>query len=280
VSATAVWLDGALVAPDEARLSVFDHGVTVGDGVFETLKVAGGQPFAVRRHLERLGRSARALGLDLPVTDATLRGVLGEVVAASGLADARLRITLTAGVTPLGAGRGGTRPQPTLVVAAGPLDPWPADTEAITAPWPRNERSPIAGVKTTSYAENVVILAEAHKVGASEALVPNTRGDLCEGTGSNVFVVLGGRLLTPPLLAGCLPGVTRALVLELLPDADEENIPMAALADADEVVLTSSTRGVQAVRALDGRPLPGADGPVARRAAAALADLAARDVDP
>jgi branched-chain amino acid aminotransferase len=280
VSATAVWLDGALVAPDQARLSVFDHGVTVGDGVFETLKVAGGQPFAVRRHLERLGRSARALGLDVPVTDGTLRGVLGEVVAASGLADARLRITLTAGVTPLGAGRGGTRPQPTLVVAAGPLDPWPPDTEAITAPWPRNERSPIAGVKTTSYAENVVILAEAHKVGASEALVPNTRGDLCEGTGSNVFVALGGRLLTPPLLAGCLPGVTRALVLELLPDADEEAIPMAALADAEEVLLTSSTRGVQAVRALDGRPLPGADGPVARRAAAALADLAARDVDP
>ena len=107
-----MWIDGALVAPDEARVSVFDHGVTVGDGVFETLKVAGGRPFAVRRHLERLGRSARALGLDVPVTDATLRGVLDEVLAASGLADARLRITLTAGVTPLGSGRGGARRTP------------------------------------------------------------------------------------------------------------------------------------------------------------------------
>ena len=135
-------------------------------------------------------------------------------------------------------------------------------------------------MKTTSYAENVVILAEAHKVGATEALVPNTRGNLCEGTGSNVFLVLGGRLLTPPLLAGCLPGVTRALVLELLPDADEEDVPMGALAEADEVLLTSSTRDVQALRALDGRPLPGADGPFARRASAALADLATRDIDP
>jgi branched-chain amino acid aminotransferase len=273
-------MNGALVGPEEARVSVFDHGVTVGDGVFETLKVTGGRPFAVRRHLERLGRSAQALGLDVPVSDTRLRGVLDEVVAASGLDDARLRITLTAGATPLGSGRGPSRPVPTLVVAAGPLHPWPPDTEAITAPWPRNERSPLAGVKTTSYAENVVVLAEAHKVGATEALVPNTRGNLCEGTGSNVFVVLGDRLLTPPLLAGCLPGVTRALVLELLPDADEEDLPMAALADADEVLLTSSTRGVQALRALDGRPLPGADGPVARRAAAALSELEARDIDP
>ena len=277
-SARAVWLNGEMVRPEDAVVSVFDHGFTVGDGVFETLKVVGGRPFAVRRHVERLHRSAQGLGIDVPLTHASLRRVVDEVVAAAGLDLARLRITLTAGVTPLGSGRSGA--QPTLVVAAGPLTPWEADTTAVSVPWPRNDRSPVAGVKTTSYAESVVALVEARKVGATEAILPNTRGNLCEGTGSNVFVVLGGRLITPPLMAGCLAGVTRALVLELLSDADEDDLPLAALEEADEVLLTSTTRDVQPLRDLDGRALPGVDGPVARRAMAAVADLQARDLDP
>jgi len=276
--ARAVWLNGEMVDPEDAVVSVFDHGFTVGDGVFETLKVVGGRPFAVRRHVERLHRSAQGLGIDVPLTDASLRRVVDEVVAAAGLDLARLRITLTAGVTPLGPARSGG--EPTLVVAAGPLTPWEADTSAVSVPWPRNDRSPVAGVKTTSYAENVVALAEARKVGATEAILPNTRGNLCEGTGSNVFVVLGGRLVTPPLMAGCLAGVTRALVLELLDDADEDDVPFAALVEADEVLLTSTTRDVQPLRDLDGRALPGVDGPGARRAMAAVAELQARDLDP
>jgi branched-chain amino acid aminotransferase len=276
--AGAVWLNGRLVPPEEALVSVFDHGFTVGDGVFETLKVVGGRPFAVRRHLERLARSASGLGVPVPLTETRLRAVIDEVVAAAGLDLARLRITLTAGVTPLGSGR--AEGEPTLVVVAGPLAPWPAETAAVTVPWPRNERSPLAGVKATSYAENVIALAEAHKVGASEAIVPNTVGNLCEGTGTNVFAVIGGELVTPPLLSGCLAGVTRALVLDLLPDADEADVPMAALAGADEVLLTSTTRDVQPLRLLDGRPLPGVDGPWAQRAMAAIADLQSRDLDP
>jgi branched-chain amino acid aminotransferase len=277
--AGAVWVGGRLVPPADAVVSVFDHGFTVGDGVFETLKVVGGRPFAVRRHLERLHRSAQGLGLDVPLTEAALRRVVDEVVGAAGLDVARLRITLSGGAAPLGSRRGGG--EPTLVVAAVPLAPWDAETTAVTVPWPRNERSAIAGVKATSYAENVVALAEARKVGATEAIMPNTRDQLCEGTGTNVFVSVGGRLVTPSLLSGCLAGVTRALVLELLPDdADEEDLPMAALADADEVLLTSSTRDVQPLLALDGRALPGVDGPFARRASAALADLQSRDLDP
>jgi branched-chain amino acid aminotransferase len=246
--------------------------------VFETLKVVDGRPFAVRRHLERLHRSAQGLGLHVPLTDRALRHVVDEVVAAAGLDLARLRITLTAGVTPLGSSRAGG--EPTLVVVAAPLTPWEAETTAVTVPWPRNERSAITGVKATSYAENVVMLAEAHKVDASEAIMPNTRGDLCEGTATNVFVVLGDRLVTPSLMSGCLPGVTRALVLEQLPEAEEDDLPLAALGDADEVLLTSTTRDVQPLRLLDGRALPGVDGPVARRAMAAITDLRARDIDP
>jgi branched-chain amino acid aminotransferase len=276
-----VWLDGAILDATEAKVSVFDHGLTVGDGVFETIKVIGGRPFALRRHIERLHRSARGLGLDVPRGERRLRAAIDELLASAptGQAEtARLRITVTGGVAPPGSGRGTAGP--TLIIAVAPLDPWEGDTVAVTVPWPRNERSAVAGLKTTSYAENVVALAEARKVGATEAIMANLAGDLCEGTGTNVFVVLAGRLLTPPLLAGCLAGVTRALVLEQLPDADEENLPMTALPEADEVLLTSSTRDVQPLRILDGRELPGIEGPVAKRAIDAIAELQARDLDP
>lgn len=276
-----VWLDGAILDATEAKVSVFDHGLTVGDGVFETIKVIGGRPFALRRHIERLHRSAGGLGLAVPIGDGRLRAAIDDLLAAAPAGEsrtARLRITVTGGVAPPGSGRGTAGP--TLIIAVGPLDPWEADTVAVTVPWPRNERSAVTGLKTTSYAENVVALAEARKVGASEAIMPNLSGNLCEGTGTNVFVVRGGVLSTPPLLAGCLAGVTRALLLEELPDADEDNMPMTALPEADEVLLTSSTRDVQPLRMLDGRELPGIEGPVAKRAIDAVADLQARDLDP
>lgn len=278
MSAAAVWLDGSLVDPDEASVSVFDHGFTVGDGVFETLKTIGGRPFAVRRHLERLRDGAARLGIDVPLSDPALRGVIDEVVDAGGLPESRLRVTVTGGPGIAGTGRSGGLP--TLVVSAGPLATWDPEETAVTVPWPRNERSALAGVKTTSFAENVHAQAEARKVDASEAILPNTRGNLCEGTGTNVFLVLDGELVTPPLMAGCLPGVTRALVLEVVPEADEADVPMARLADATEVLLTSTTRDVQPLRMLDGRPLPGVDGPWATRAMEALADLQAREIDP
>ena len=276
-----VWLDGAILDATEAKVSVFDHGLTVGDGVFETIKVIGGRPFALRRHIERLHRSARGLGLDVPLGDSRLRAAIDELLAAAPTGEAetaRLRITVTGGVAPPGSGRGTAGP--TLIIAVAPLDAWEADTVAVTVPWPRNERSAVTGLKTTSYAENVVALAEARKVGATEAIMPNLAGNLCEGTGTNVFVVRGGRLFTPPLLAGGLAGVTRALLLEELPDADEDNLPMTTLPEADEVLLTSSTRDVQPLRMLDGRALPGIEGPVAKRAIDAIADLQARDLDP
>ncbi len=276
-----VWLDGAILDATEAKVSVFDHGLTVGDGVFETIKVIGGRPFALRRHIERLHRSAWGLGLDVPLGESRLRAAIDDLLAATlggETETARLRITVTGGVAPPGSGRGTAGP--TLIIAVAPLDPWEPDTVAVTVPWPRNERSAVAGLKTTSYAENVVALAEARKVGATEAIMPNLAGDLCEGTGTNVFVVRGGVLSTPPLLAGCLAGVTRALLLEELRDADEDNVPMTALLEADEVLLTSSTRDVQPLRVLDGRELPGIEGPVAKRAIDAIADLQARDLDP
>ena len=272
------WLNDRLVEDHEARVSVLDHGFTVADGVFETLKVADGVPFAVTRHLRRLTSSAAALGLHRP-DDAMLRDAIDRTIDAN-LAEigplGRLRITMTAGTSPLGSDRGHS--EPTIVVAIAAMSPWPETAAVVTVPWPRNERSPLAGVKSTSYAENVLALAQARQAGASEALMADTQGRLCEGTGSNVFCVLGGRLITPTLATGCLPGITRELVLEWT-DAVEEDLSLADLSRAEEVFLTSSTRDVQPVHLLDARVLP-APGDVTVRVREEFTRRSALAVDP
>lgn len=270
-----IWVDGALLDDDRATVSALDHGLTVGDGVFETMKVLARTPVALRRHFDRLAGSAAAMGLALPARS-VLEGAVAEVVAANGLDDCRLRLTVTGGLGPLGSGRTGS--EPTVVAAVAPLEPVEPSTAVVTVPWVRNERSPLAGVKSTSYGENVVALARARQAGATEALLANTRDELCEGTGSNVFVVVDGRILTPPLSSGCLAGIARALVLETA-DVTEVPLPYAVLATADEVFLTSSIRDVQPVHAVDGRPLP-APGPRTRDAIAAYRRLLATTLDP
>jgi len=278
-----VWLGtrdgGALVEPGRATVSVLDHGFTVGDGVFETLKVTPAGPFALTRHLRRLARSAATLGLVAP-DEQIVRSAVADVVRSLGVDEPdrlwRLRITYSGGPAPLGSERDDV--VPTLVVALAPGRPWCATTTAVTVPWTRNERSPLAGVKSTSYAENVVALARAHEAGASEALLANTRDELCEGTGSNVFVVVGGRVLTPALGSGALAGVTRELVLEWF-GAVEADLPMRVLAEADEVFLTSSTRDVHPLVRVDGRTWPTA-GPVGARLREEFIARSAADIDP
>lgn len=274
------WLShaGGLVDAADARVSVLDHGFTVADGVFETLKIADGSPFALTRHLDRLERSAAAMGLPAPDRGQVASAVAETVDANASLIGslARLRITYTAGDAPLGSDRGETAP--TLVVAVSTMKPWPESAAVITVPWPRNERSPLAGVKSTSYAENVLALSRAHEHGAAEALMPDTQGRLCEGTGSNVFLVLDGQLVTPSLATGCLPGVTRDLVLEWSV-AVELDVPLAALEEAEEVFITSSTRDVQPVHRVDGRSLA-APGPITASVRAEFARRSHADVDP
>ncbi|HLV22045.1 MAG TPA: aminotransferase class IV [Polyangiaceae bacterium] len=272
---SVLWLNDRLVEERAAAISPFDHGLTTGDGVFETLRVYRGSPFAVRRHLERLAHSAQGLGLAVP-DRARVERAMAQVIEANALREGRLRITWTAGVAPLGSER--SDGAATLLVAVSSLRPFPAAEKVAIVPWVRNERSAIAGLKTTSYAENVVALGHARGRGAGEAIFGNTRGELCEGTGTNVFVVQGGRLVTPPLASGCLAGVTRALVLELM-EVDERALPVEALATAEEAFLTSSTREVQPIASVDGRPLA-APGPVTARAQRCFADLLARDLDP
>ena len=271
-----VWVNGRLLDDPRAPvLTVSDHGLTVGDGVFEAVKVVDGVPFALSRHLVRMVRSAAGLGLpDLP-TDDVRRGVRA-VLAAEHLPLGRLRITYTGGVAPLGSGRGDS--PPTLVVVADTLKPAPAVTAVVTVPWPRNERGALAGLKTTSYAENVVALAHAAERGATEAVFANTVGNLCEGTGSNVFYVVGGELRTPTLAAGCLAGISRELLLEWH-GGREVDEPVEVLRDADEIFLVSTTRDVQPVTRCDDRELVG-PGPVTARCQEVWAAREAEDVDP
>lgn len=271
-----IWFDGRLREADDARVSVFDHGLTVGDGIFETVKTVDGRPFALSRHLDRLAASARGLGLPEPDRD-EVRRACTAVTEAEQVPLGRLRITYTGGLSPLGSDRG--EAAPTLVVALGEATRRPDATSVITVPWTRNERGALTGVKSTSYAENVVALARARQQAAGEALFANTRGRLCEGTGSNVFVVLDGELHTPVLESGCLAGITRALVAEWC-GAKESDLPLEALRDAEEVFLTSSLRDVQAVRRLDGADLPGAPGPVTTEAMRIFAERSAADMDP
>ena len=272
-----VWIDGELAPARSARISPFDHGLLTGDGAFETLIVYDGTPFAVRRHLERLAVSCEGLGLATPDPD-VVRDALRQVVMANGFRSARLRVTVTGGDSPLGSERGAGGP--TVVVAGGALTAWPDTADVVVVPWVRNEKGALSGLKTTSYGENVVALAHARARGGSEAIFANTAGRLCEGTGSNVFVGIGGRLVTPPLTSGCLAGVTRALVMEALGDVAEEDLPVEALAQADEAFLTSTTREVQPVRAVDGRTLGPAPGPLGTRAAAAFKEVVSENLDP
>jgi branched-chain amino acid aminotransferase len=255
---TVIWAEGRMVAPDEAALSAVDHGITVGDGVFETCAVLDGQAFALTRHLARLERSAAGMGM-APLDLHKVRDGVNAVLAAAPDAG-RLRITVTDGVGPLGSGRSDT-PQ-TVVVAASAAVIVPTG-RAARSPWTRNENSAVAGLKTTSYAENVVALADAIKKGADESVFANTQGDLCEGTGSNVFLELDGELVTPPLSSGCLAGITRELLLEW---GTEEGLPVREAKDGElsfsvldrvtsgeaRMLLTGSVRNVQPTVWLDG----------------------------
>ncbi|WP_062078914.1 aminotransferase class IV [Demequina globuliformis] len=279
-----VWADGRFRGPGEPVITAGDHGFTVGDGLFETIAVRDGGPFAVTRHLARLTYGAERMGLGVVDTDAVRQGI--AQVIGTGHALTRLRVTVTSGVGPAGYARGDG---PLTMVVTGSTGRPPRECRAVRAPWKRNERSAVAGIKTTSAAEYAVVAAFAASKGADEAIMANTYGNLCEGASTNVFVERGGEIITPPLASGCLPGIVRGLALEW---GARAGIPVRVgapgeltLADLDEVTagaahlaVTSAVRGVQHVVELDGERL--AAGPLLRDLAAHFHLQAERNPDP
>jgi len=274
------WADGHLLeTPDTPVISVLDHGMIVGDGVFETIAVNQGQPFALTRHLDRLVRSADGLGIGRPDLAAVREGI-SATLEGQEVPFGRIRITVTSGPGPLGSPRGNAGLTHTVI--AEPCPKPPSVAGIVTVPWPRNERGALAGLKTTSYAENAKMVEHALARNASEAVMPNTLGQLCEGTGSNIFYVQDGTLVTPTLASGCLAGVTRALVLQWCADeldVVERDAPIEVLVEADEVILVGTTRDVQGIDRVDDRVLP-APGPITRRAQQIWARESVKDVDP
>jgi branched-chain amino acid aminotransferase len=285
-----VWVNGSLVESDTPVVRATDHGLTVGDGVFETMRVDNGEPFALTRHIARMSYSAQRLGLE-PIDADTVRAgvaaVLDEARSHATTVDiTRLRLTVTSGPGPMSAFRG---EGPATVVVMGSDAPAPQRCRAVRAPWVRNERSAITGVKSTSYAENVVMTQFAAGKGADEVVMGNTHGHLCEGTTTNIFIEADGEILTPPLASGCLPGITRGLALEWgaragLPmrAAEVGELDMAILDSVRDgsafAAVTSSTRGVQTLDALDGVALD--RGPMLTRLARTFQEFASDNPDP
>ena len=274
-----LWVNGAIVADDAPVIRADDHGLVVGDGVFETCEVRNGKAFALTRHLRRLRESAA--GLFLTYDEDLVRAGI-DAVLATGIDRARLRITVTGGPSAYGSDRGDA--PPTVMIGTGSLKEWPETDDVAVVPWTRNERAATTGLKTTSYADNVVALRWAHDHGAAEAIFTNSRGEVCEGTGSNIFYEHNGALVTPPLSSGCLGGITRELLLEWLRAegvvVSEDAQPIERLRTAREAFLTSSTRRIQAIGAIDSSPYADAPGPLTQRAIEIFEKYAAQDLDP
>lgn len=261
-----IWINGEL-RDGAGTVDADDRGVLLGDGLFETLAVVRGQALRLDRHLARLAHGAQVLGFPMPAARADVDGAIREL--AQGMDMGSARITLLRGPAPRGVLPPAT-PAPTLMIA---VHPGKVGTDApvsaiVARTTRRNDRSPLSAVKTTNYLDSIIARREAEGAGADDAILLNTRDAVAEATAANVFSVIGGDLVTPPVADGALPGITRGRVMETM-DVIERTLTADDLSRATEIVLTSSL-SVRPVTTLDGRPVgDGAPGPVARR----LADL-------
>jgi branched-chain amino acid aminotransferase len=270
-----VHLDGRIVPEAEARVPVFDRGFLFGDGIFETLRAVRGRLFRSEQHLERLRRSARLADLELPVGPEALRAEIEALLRQSGLEEARLRITVTRGPGRPGDLAGGDGPA-TRVITVAPFVPLDARLVAggVAIAIPERRQQPAAvldpAIKATSRLHLVLARREARARGAFEAVLLDAAERLTEGTVSNLFLVRGGRLLTPAVPSSGLPGVTRQAVLEAARgagiDAEEPPLPAAALLEAEEIFLTNTSWEVLPVTRVDGREAGGGrPGPITGR---------------
>jgi branched-chain amino acid aminotransferase len=267
-----IFLDGKLVPENEARISVFDHGLLYGDGVFEGIRLYDGRIFRLEQHLDRLFASARALMLKIPMTKQELTAACAETCRANGLRDGYIRLVVTRGVGNLGLNPF-TCKNPTVFIIASTIELYPEKVyregiNLVTAATQRNSPNAVnPAIKSLNYLNNILARIEAVNAGTVEALMLNSEGFIAECTGDNVFVVRGRRLDTPPVSAGALVGITRNVVMEIAPrlglTVGETNLTRYDMMAADEAFLTGTAAEIVPLASLDGRPIgAGQPGPL------------------
>jgi branched-chain amino acid aminotransferase len=253
-------LNGTLRDAGELGIHPGDRGLTLGDGVFETIAVRAGRAQRLAAHLDRLHGGLATLAFETVPAREALQAAVDRVIAANALETGVVRLTVTRGAAARGLAPQGGGPPTVLVTASDALPPADPVTAVISTRVRRNEHSPTSGLKSLSYLDNVLARQEAAERGAGEALLRNTAGHVVEATVANVFAVIHGELCTPPLADGALPGVLRAAILAAEP-VRETHLTRADLLRADEVILTNSL-SVRPVVALDGHPIgAGVPGP-------------------
>ena len=270
-----IWIDGAMLDKDDAKVSVYDHGLLYGDGVFEGIRAYGGRVFEEKAHLDRLYESAKTIRLEIPYAADELSRVMYDCMATNGVSDAYIRLVVTRGVGDLGldprkCGR------PTVFCIADSIALYPEEMyedglKVITASHCKNHPNATPPrVKSLNYLNSILGKIEANDAGCPEAVMLNHLGFVAECTADNLFVVKGGRVVTPPTEAGILEGITRDVVMrlcgELGIDCRERNLVRHDLYTADECFLTGTAAEVIGVVDIDGRPVgDGRPGPTTRR---------------
>jgi branched-chain amino acid aminotransferase len=268
----AIWMNGRITDPAEARVSIFDHGLLYGDGVFEGIRFYTGRPFRLEAHLARLERSAAAIDLHLPYSRDALRTAIDAVVTRAGAPDGYLRLLVTRGEGDLGLDPRSCK-RSTTIVAAAPLRVFEGAGAGVAVVVASTRQAPAdvvdPRIKSLNYLNRLLARLEAARAGADEAFMLNARGHLAEGTTDNVFVVREGALLTPPASDGALEGITRdavlGLALELGIPAREASLGTYDLRAAEEAFLVGTAAGLVAIRSIDGRAVPACPGPVFAR---------------
>lgn len=271
-----IWLKDKLVDESEAKVSVFDHGLLYGDGVFEGIRIYSGRIFECRAHLDRLYESAKVILLKIPMSIEQMTDALEQTVRANNLTDGYIRLVVTRGVGDLGINPDNCRQGATVIVIASSIRLYPEELyekgmKVVSVPTVRNHpMSCPPQVKSMNYLNNIFAKIEANLAGAGEAIMYNHLGFVAEASGDNIFIIKRGALCVPPIEAGSLDGITRQIVMKLARregiEIHEKNLTRFDLYVADEMFLTGTAAEVIGVVELDGRVIgDGTPGPITRQ---------------